>query len=146
VTNFFSALFDNIGKFLGGVFNWLIEMGWIGFAFGLAIAFGIGIGGWALWQFAIWWWQRQRLQKMPIPQRTYQQMLQWLSEQGKPKLSYQTPQEYVASLSDRVSEKQADAIAKITQIYQDWRYGNQAIGYNLATELKMLLKQLKAKM
>jgi hypothetical protein len=52
----------------------------------------------------------------------------------------------VASLSDRVSEKQADAIAKITQIYQDWRYGNQAIGYNLATELKMLLKQLKAKM
>jgi transglutaminase-like putative cysteine protease len=145
VTNFFSALFDNIGKFLGGVFNWLIEMGWIGFAFGLAIAFGIGIGGWALWQFAIWWWQRQRLQKMPIPQRTYQQMLQWLSEQGKPKLSYQTPQEYVASLSDRVSEKQADAIAKITQIYQDWRYGNQAIGYNLATELKMLLKQLKAK-
>lgn len=145
VTNFFSALFDNIGKFLGGVFNWLIEMGWIGFAFGLAIAFGIGIGGWALWQFAIWWWQRQRLQKMPIPQRTYQQMLQWLSEQGKPKLSYQTPQEYVASLSDRVSEKQADAIAKITQIYQDWRYGNQAIGYNLAAELKMLLKQLKAK-
>jgi transglutaminase-like putative cysteine protease len=115
-------------------------------ALGLAIAFGIGIGGWALWQFAIWWWQRQRLQKMPIPQRTYQQMLQWLSEQGKPKLSYQTPQEYVASLSDRVSEKQADAIAKITQIYQDWRYGNQAIGYNLATELKMLLKQLKAKM
>jgi transglutaminase-like putative cysteine protease len=146
VTNFFSALFDNIGKFLGGVFNWLIEMGWIGFAFGLAIAFGIGIGGWALWQFAIWWWQRQRLQKMPIPQRTYQQMLQWLSEQGKPKLSYQTPQEYVASLSDRVSEKQADAITKITQIYQDWRYGNQAIGYNLAAELKMLLKQLKAKM
>jgi transglutaminase-like putative cysteine protease len=145
VTNFFSALFDNIGKFLGGVFNWLIEMGWIGFAFGLAIAFGIGIGGWALWQFAIWWWQRQRLQKMPIPQRTYQQMLQWLSEQGKPKLSYQTPQEYVASLSDRVSEKQADAIAKITQIYQDWRYGDRAIGYNLAAELKMLLKQLKAK-
>lgn len=144
VTNFFSALFDNIGKFLGGVFNWLIEMGWIGFAFGLAIAFGIGIGGWALWQFAIWWWQRQRLQKMPIPQRTYQQMLQWLSEQGKPKLSYQTPQEYVASLSDRVSEKQADAIAKITQIYQDWRYGDRAIGYNLAAELKMLLKQLKA--
>jgi transglutaminase-like putative cysteine protease len=144
VTNFFSALFDNIGKFLGGVFNWLIEMGWIGFAFGLAIAFGIGIGGWALWQFAIWWWQRQRLQKMPIPQRTYQQMLQWLSEQGKPKLSYQTPQEYVASLSDRVSEKQADAIAKITQIYQDWRYGDRAIGYNLAAELKMLLKQIKA--
>jgi transglutaminase-like putative cysteine protease len=144
VTNFFSALFDNIGKFLGGVFNWLIEMGWIGFAFGLAIAFGIGIGGWALWQFAIWWWQRQRLQKMPIPQRTYQQMLQWLSEQGKPKLSYQTPQEYVASLSDRVSEKQADAIAKITQIYQDWRYGDRAIGYNLAAELKMLLTQLKA--
>ncbi|WP_434684646.1 transglutaminase TgpA family protein [Pseudanabaena minima] len=146
VTNFFTALFESIGKFLGGVISWLIEMGWIGIAFGLAIAFGIGIGLWALWQLAIWWWQVQRLQKMPIPQRTYQQMLQWLSEQGKPKLSYQTPQEYVASLNNRVSEKQAEAIAKITQIYQDWRYGDQAIGYNLATELKMLLKQLKAKM
>ncbi|MEA5485915.1 MULTISPECIES: transglutaminase TgpA family protein [Pseudanabaena] len=145
VTSFFAALFESIGNFLGGVMNWLIDMGWIGFAFGLAIAFGIGIGGWALWQLAIWWWQRQRLQKMPIPQRTYQQMLQWLSEQGKPKSSYQTPQEYVTSLSDRVSEKQADAIAKITQIYQDWRYGDRGIGYNLATELKMLLKQLKAK-
>ncbi|MFM7600209.1 MAG: DUF3488 and DUF4129 domain-containing transglutaminase family protein [Pseudanabaena sp.] len=146
VTNFFAALFESIGKFLGGVISWLIEMGWIGFAFGLAIAFGIGLGLWALWQLAIWWWQRQNLQKMPIPQRTYQQMLQWLSEQGKPKLSYQTPQEYAASLSDRVSVKQAEAIAKITQIYQDWRYGDRAIGYNLATELKMLLKQLKAKM
>ena len=145
VTSFFAALFDSIGKFLGGVVNWLIEMGWIGIAFGLAIAFGLGIGLWALWQLAIWWWQVQRLQKMPIPQRTYQQMLQWLSEQGKPKSSHQTPQEYVASLSDRVSEKQASAIAQITLIYQDWRYGDRAIGYNLATELKMLLKQLKAK-
>jgi transglutaminase-like putative cysteine protease len=145
VNNFFAALFENIGKFVGGVINWLVGMGWIGIAFSLAIAFGIGIGGWAIWQFVIWWWQLQRLQKMPIPQRTYQQMLQWLSEQGKPKMSQQTPQEYVASLSDRVSEKQAFAIAQITQIYQDWRYGDRAIGYNLSTELKMLLKQLKAK-
>ncbi len=145
VNKFFESLFDSIGKFVGGLVNWLIEMGWIGIAFGLAIAFGISLGGWALWQFAIWWWQLQRLQKMPIPQRTYQQMLQWLSEQGKPKSSYQTPQEYVASLGDRVSAKQASAIAQITQIYQDWRYGDRAIGYNLATELKMLLKQLKIK-
>jgi transglutaminase-like putative cysteine protease len=145
VNKFFESLFDSIGKFVGGLVNWLIEMGWIGVAFGLAIAFGIALGGWALWQFAIWWWQLQRLQKMPIPQRTYQQMLQLLSEKGKPKSSYQTPQEYVASLGDRVSEQQSSAITKITQIYQDWRYGNYAIGHNLATELKMLLKQLKTK-
>jgi transglutaminase-like putative cysteine protease len=145
VSKFFTTLFESISKFLGGVISWLIEMGWIGIAFGLAITFGIGIGGWALWQLAIWWWNLHRLQKMPIPQRTYQQMLQWLSEQGKPKSSFQTPQEYVASLRDRVSEKQASAIAQITQIYQDWRYGDREIGYNLATELKMLLKQLKAK-
>ena len=145
VNKFFESLFESIGNFVGGLVNWLIEMGWIGIAFGLAIAFGIGIGGWALWQFAIWWWQLQRLQKMPIPQRTYQQMLQWLSEQGKPKSSYQTPQEYAASLGDRVSEKQAAAIAQITQIYQDWRYGDREIGYTLASELKILLKQLKIK-
>ena len=71
-------------------------------------------------------------------------MLQLLSEQGKPKSSYQTPQEYVVSLRDRVSERQAEAIAQITQIYQDWRYGDRAIGYNLATEIKMLLDQLKS--
>jgi transglutaminase-like putative cysteine protease len=145
VNKFFESLFESIGNFVGGLVNWLIEMGWIGIAFGLAIAFGICLGGWALWQFAIWWWQLQRLQKMPIPQRTYQQMLQWLSEQGKPKSSCQTPQEYAASLADLVSEKQASAISQITHIYQDWRYGDRAIGYNLASELKMLLKQLKIK-
>jgi transglutaminase-like putative cysteine protease len=145
VNKFFSTVFDNIGKFLGGVISWLFEMGWAGLGIGLAIGFGIAIGIWALWQFALWWWNLQRLQKMPIPQRTYQQMLQWLSEQGKPKAIHQTPQEYVASLRDRVSEKQASAIAQITQIYQDWRYGDLAIGYSVTLELKMLLQQLKAK-
>ncbi|OIP70081.1 MAG: transglutaminase [Oscillatoriales cyanobacterium CG2_30_44_21] len=145
VNNFFASLFDGIGKFIGELVGWLAERGWIGIAFSLAIAFGIGIGGWALWQFMVWWWQHQSMQKMPIPQRTYQQMLQWLSEQGKPKLSYQTPQEYAHSLRDRFSDQKAQAIARITQIYQDWRYGNQAIGSELASELKALLKQLKTR-
>jgi hypothetical protein len=82
---------------------------------------------------------------MAIPQRAYQQMLQWLAEQGKPKSPQQTPQEYVTSLRDRVSAQQVTAIAQITQIYQDWRYGDRAIGYNLDIELKNLLKQLKSK-
>jgi len=149
VNNFFGNLFDSIGKFIGGVISWLIEMGWIGIAFGLAIAFGFGIGCWALWQLIIWWWRVQQLGKMPIPQRTYQQMLQWLAEQGKPKSPQQTPQEYVVSLRDRVSDQQASAIAQITQIYQDWRYGDrhsdQRRDYSLDTELQMLLKQLKSK-
>ncbi len=146
VNNFFASLFDSIGKFIGGVISWLIEMGWVGLAFGLAIAFGIGIGGWALWQLILWWWRVRHLGKMPIPQRTYQQMLQWLAEQGKPKSPHQTPQEYVASLRDRVSEQQASAIAQITQIYQDWRYGDRRSNYSLDTELQMLLKQLKSKL
>ncbi|NUN66065.1 DUF3488 domain-containing protein [Pseudanabaena biceps] len=145
VNSFFTALFDSIGKFIGGLVTWLVEMGWIGVAFGLAISFGIGLAGWTLWQFISWWWLRQRLQKMPIPQRTYQQMLQWLSEQGKPKSPQQTPQEYMESISDRFSERQSFAIAQITQIYQDWRYGDRAIGEGLTAELKMLLKQLKAR-
>jgi transglutaminase-like putative cysteine protease len=145
VTSFFAGLFASIGKFLVGLLNWLVEMGWVGIAFGLAIAFGFGIGGWAIWQFAIWWWQSQRLRKMPVPQRTYQQMLQWLSEEGKPKSPQQTPQEYAASLRDRVSEPQASAIAQITQIYQDWRYGDRtgANAKNTITEMKVLLNRLK---
>lgn len=145
VSSFFNSLFDNIGKFLSGLIGWLIEMGWIGFAFGLAIIFTIGIGCWGMWQILIWWWQLQRLQKMPMPQRTYQQMLQWLSEQGKPKARHQTPQEYATSLQDKFPEKQASAIAQITQIYQDWRYGDRVtrIG-NVTTKLKMLLERLKA--
>jgi transglutaminase-like putative cysteine protease len=146
VTNFFASLFDSIGKFIGGVISWLIEMGWVGLAFGLAIAFGFGIGGWALWQLILWWWRIRHLGKMPIPQRAYQQMLQWLAEQGKPKSPQQTPQEYVASLRDRVSEQQASAITQITQIYQDWRYGDRHSDYSLDTELQMLLKQLKSKL
>ena len=93
----------------------------------------------------IWWWRLQRLQRMPIPQRAYQQMLQWLAEQGKPKSPQQTPQEYVASIRDRISEQQVIVIAQITQIYQDWRYGDRPIDYNLDAELKNLLKQLKSK-
>jgi hypothetical protein len=145
VNNFFASLFNGIGKFLGGLVSWLLEMGWIGIAFGLAIAFTVGIGGWSLWQFAIWWWQLRRLQRMPIPQRIYQQMLQLLSEQGKPKSPHQTPQEYVASLRDRVSDRQASAIAQITQIYQDWRYGDRAIANSsITSELKTLLDRVKA--
>lgn len=144
ITNFFAAIFGGLGKFLGSVISWLVEMGWVGIAFGLAIAFGIGLGGWALWQLLIWWWQVRRLQRMPIPQRTYQQMLQWLAEQGKPKLTYQTPQEYVTSLRDRVSDRQASAIAQITQIYQDWRYGDRLSTDSHISELKKLLESLKS--
>lgn len=144
VNNFFATLFDNIGKFIGGVISWLIEMGWVGLAFGLAIAFGFGIGGWALWQLMIWWWRVSRLQRMPLPQRTYQQMLQWLAEQGKPKAPQQTPQEYVASLRDRVSVPQASVITQITQIYQDWRYGDRSGTSNHSLELKVLLDRLKS--
>jgi transglutaminase-like putative cysteine protease len=145
VNNFFANLFDGIGKFLGGVLNWLAEMGWIGVGIGVLIAFAIGLGAWALWQFIIWWWQLRRFQTMPIPQRAYQQMLQLLSEQGNPKSVYQTPQEYVASLGDRLSQRQSEAIAQITQIYQDWRYGDRPISYNLSAELKVLLDQLKSR-
>ncbi len=145
VNNFFAGLFESIVKFLSGIISWLIEMGWAGLALGVAIVFGIGIGGWTLWQLLISWWEYQRLQRMPIPQRSYQLMLQWLKEQGKPKSPFQTPQEYMVSLSDRVSATQAAAIAKITQIYQDWRYGNRAIDYELSQQLKQLLSQLKAK-
>jgi transglutaminase-like putative cysteine protease len=145
VNNFFANLFGGIGKFLGGVMSWLIEMGWMGLAFGLAIVFSLGIGVWSLWQLMIWWWRLQRLQRMPIPQRAYQEMLQWLAEQGKPKSPQQTPQEYVVSIRDRISEQQVIVIAQITQIYQDWRYGDRPIDYNLDAELKNLLKQLKSK-
>ncbi|MFM7886536.1 MAG: DUF4129 domain-containing protein [Pseudanabaena sp.] len=146
VTNFFGSLFGSIGEFISRVISWLIEMGWVGLAFGIAIAFGFGIGGWVLWQLIIWWWRVWHLSKMPIPQRAYQQMLQWLAEQGNPKSSHQTPQEYVVSLHDRVSVQQASAIAQITQIYQDWRYGNRLRDYSLDKELQMLLKQLKSKL
>ncbi|MBD2175853.1 DUF3488 domain-containing protein [Pseudanabaena sp. FACHB-1998] len=146
VNNFFGAVFGAIGKFLTGILNWLIEMGWVGIAFGLAIAFGIGLGGWALWQGSLWWWQLRRLQKMPIPQRIYQQMLQWLSEQGKPKSPHQTPLEYETSLRDRLSEKELGIVSQITQIYQDWRYGDRQMSQrDRHNELKALFKSLKRK-
>ncbi len=144
VTNFFGSLFAGIGKILSDLLGWLIEMGWIGAAIGLAIAFSVGLLGWGIWQLTIWQWQVRRLQRMPIPQRAYQQMLQWLAEQGNPKAPQQTPQEYVVSLGDRLSPPQIHAIAQITQIYQDWRYGDRAIGYSLAAELKTLLASLQS--
>ncbi|MDX2254401.1 MAG: DUF3488 and DUF4129 domain-containing transglutaminase family protein [Pseudanabaenaceae cyanobacterium bins.39] len=145
VNQFFTNLFEGTVKFLGDLIGKLMEMGWVGFALGLAIAFGVGLGIWAVWQFVTWLWQWQKMQQMPMPQRVYQQMLQSLAEQGKPKSPYQTPQEYLQSIRDRVSEKQAMAIATITQIYQDWRYGDRAISDELTVRLRLLLKQVKVK-
>ncbi|MEE3718610.1 transglutaminaseTgpA domain-containing protein [Tumidithrix elongata RA019] len=145
IVGFFAVLFNSIGKFISESFTWLVNslgaLGWVGIVVGVIILFLFGLLLWALWQAVIWTGDRRRFQKLDPVQRIYYLMLQWLAEQGLPKAPHQTPQEYVAQVNSQVSPQKAEAIAAITQSYQDWRYGDRPA--NLA-QLKSLLRKLRS--
>jgi protein-glutamine gamma-glutamyltransferase len=145
ILGFFAVVFSAIGKFISESFSWIVnglaELGWFGVILGVMIVFLFALTLWALWQAAIWGSDRRRLQKLDPVQRIYYQMLQSLAEQGFPKAPYQTPHEYFTQIRSQVSAQKADAIAAITQSYQDWRYGDRPA--NLA-DLKSLLQRLRS--
>ena len=147
ITGFFAAIFSNIGKALSsgvaGIINWLASLGWVGVFIGVVILFGLGFLGWGIWQFLSWWGDRLKLQRLHPTERAYRQMLSLLSEQGMPKHTAQTPQEYADQVKSKVSTERARIINQITQAYQDWYYGDRSISADLLTGVLRKFKRLK---
>jgi Domain of unknown function (DUF4129) len=115
----------------------------VGIFIGVVILFGLGFLIWGIWQILAFWGDRLKLKKLHPIARTYTQMLQQLSEQGMPKLRHQTPQEYADQVRDKVSAEQADVINAITQVYQDWYYGDRSISAGFLTRMLQTLRRLK---
>lgn len=119
--NLFAFLDTAIQSFLG-----LFSEGIGGILQGLITLFaGVAIA-WFTAQLLRQWRYRRRLGRLAKMERLYQEMLDWLAQQGYPKPLSQTPLEYAFALGDRLTEPQHQIILKITDAYVAWRYG-QAI-------------------
>ncbi|NET47970.1 MAG: DUF3488 domain-containing protein [Merismopedia sp. SIO2A8] len=143
VAGFISGLFTvtiaALSRILGIVMA-LIRGDWAGVFVGLALLTGIGFVGWLL--VSAWKAIRYRLwlTKLHPMEAIYQQMLQWLAQQGLHKSSAQTPSEYAVSMRSHQPSNRAEIIDTISTAYVYWRYGNGSVD---TTSLNRQLKQLK---
>lgn len=142
IVGFFQVVFNQIGLWLAGLIAVVLEAltnwGWTGLGAWLILLFSLGLVGWGSWQLAQWYLSYRRLSRLPAVMRYYQQMLNYLASQGFPKQPNQTPREYADQVSRQIPSQQS-LIQEISQIYQDWYYGDRPS--NPAT-LKQLLNQL----
>ncbi len=137
IAGFFGVIFSQIGKFLAALVGWLISLGWIGLFIGILIVVLVALAGWGLWQFLIWWLDRLKLFRLHPLERSYQLMIRHLGVHKPPAA---TPQEYARLVSAQLPQSIAQIVWQITNIYQDWRYGN--VITCPPRELQRLLKQL----
>ncbi|MCS6959050.1 MAG: transglutaminaseTgpA domain-containing protein [Pseudanabaenaceae cyanobacterium SKYGB_i_bin29] len=122
LVGFLAVVFNQMGKFFGWLVAWLVSLGWLGIFVGVAVLFLLALVGWGIWQFCLWWWDKLRLSLLHPVERTYQLMIR---ATGMPKPPASTPQEYAQLLSEHLPADLADLVWQITNIYQDWRYGNR---------------------
>jgi protein-glutamine gamma-glutamyltransferase len=110
-----------LGKVVGLVFQ-----GWAGIIKLMLLAGGAGIGLWALWQGWQAWRAFYWLQTLPPMARLYQQMLNFLSEQGIQKHPTETPLEYVKQVSAVYPSQKVEIVSELSYAYIAWKYGNIA--------------------
>lgn len=128
VTGLLTGLFGAIGSALSALVAWLTPL--FGRDWVMIILSGAGViaAGFVIWLGA-WGWQRWRHQRwlhQLAPMETlYQRMLDWLAQQGFPKLPHQTPLEYAQHLSRQPRFTKAPIVSEISDAYARWRYGGQ---------------------
>lgn len=121
LASLFALLDQGWSWFLG-----LFSEGLGGIIQGLLIILGIVIGGWLLWQIGQGIRYRQRLAKLAPMERLYQEVLDWLGEQGHPKRPSQTPWEYLQALHHAPRLPHVlPTLERMTTAYLAWRYGQE---------------------
>ena len=110
---------EAIGWFLGLLVQGL--MGWLTVAL---ILTGLGFGIWLLWGQLQRWRSIRRLRKLPEMERLYQQMSDWLTQQGVPCQTAWTPFEYSRVVQGKLPHAQS-VVNNIVQAYVQWRYGGK---------------------
>lgn len=128
VTGFLNQIMTWITQAMGwviGFFSGLLTRGWVGLLIGLGIITALCLGGWLGWSGWRSWRYRRWLSHLPPMEALYQQLLNWLKQEGLGKSVAQTPLEYAHSLRDRCPPPQADVIQEISNAYVQWRYGQR---------------------
>lgn len=145
VTNTLGNVFRWLFQVIGGAIAWFLRLfsqGWFGAFVGLITAIGLGFLGWLAWQgWRIWRYQRW-LAQLPPMESLYQQMLNWLANQGDPKHPAQTPLEYAYQVQTQHPPERAAIVTAISQAYVDWRYGGRSANIvQLEQQFKIIQKQ-----
>lgn len=149
VSGFFNRLFGPVLAWLSGVlanFIRLFTQGFFGWMIAAIILTSLSFLGWLGWQGWRKWRYAQRLKRLPPMEQLYQQLLDWLTEQGWPKHPTQTPLEYVQQSIQPAQQTQrlpqSPLIPQILQAYVAWRYGGKAIAVEpLAQQFHHLQRQ-----
>ncbi|MGK7889452.1 MAG: DUF3488 and DUF4129 domain-containing transglutaminase family protein, partial [Leptolyngbyaceae cyanobacterium] len=136
VSGFFTLIMTTIGRIVG-IVSGLLTGDWARVFIGLVTLTVVAFGVWlirSVWKaiaFRFW------LAKLHPMDAIYQQMLQWLAQQGFRKSAAQTPSEYAEAMRDRQPSPKAEMIETISDAYVNWRYGNHS------ADIEVLSQQLK---
>lgn len=126
VMGVFQGLFNLLGNLLGGIVR-LFSQGILGWLTLLLVGTSFGFGLWILWQQIGQFKRRSQLKKLPKMERLYQQMTDWLQEQGVQRQSALTPFEYIHHAQSTVpflrSVPGHQVLDSIVCHYVEWKYG-----------------------
>lgn len=140
VTSLIGAIFAAILGFITWLFALFTE-GWSGIFTGLLVIIGLSFIGWLIWQGWLLWRENRRLAKLPPMESLYQQMLNWLANQGFRKHPAQTPLEYSRSFSQYYGDNSARIVEDISHAYMRWRYGGKEVNLlEMRSQLRNLIK------
>lgn len=126
VMGIFQGLFNLLGNLLGGMVQ-LFAQGILGWLTLLLVGTSFGFGLWILWQQFRQFKRRSQLKKLPQMERLYQQMTDWLQEQGVNHQSALTPFEYIHHAQSTVPLLRSipgyQILDSIVHHYVEWKYG-----------------------
>jgi transglutaminase-like putative cysteine protease len=126
VMGVFQGLFNLLGNLLSGIVR-LFAQGILGWLTLLLVGTSFGFGLWILWQQFRQFKRRSQLKKLPKMERLYQQMTDWLQEQGVNHQSALTPFEYIHYAQSTVPFLRSipgyQILDSIVHHYVEWKYG-----------------------
>ncbi len=126
VMGVFQGLFNLLGALLGNIVQ-LVSQGILGWLTLLLLGTIVGFGLWLLWQQGRKLRRRSQLQKLPGMERLYQQMIDWLQDQGVSRSPALTPFEQIhyaqTVLPQLRSVPEHQVLESIAHHYVEWRYG-----------------------
>ncbi len=127
VMGVFQGLFNLLGTLLGTIVR-LVSQGILGWLTLLLLGTSIGFGLWLLWQQVRQLRRRSQLQKLPGMERLYQQMTDWIQEQGVARSPSLTPFEYIHYAQTVLPQIRSlpghQVLDSIVHHYVEWRYGS----------------------
>jgi len=144
VTGLLVGLVTGLLTWLGRLIN-LFTQGWTGLFAGLLLIISLGFLSWLAWNQWQTWQHRRWLAQLPPMESLYQQMLNWLAEQGTRKRPEQTPLEYADQIRQTQIPSWVPVVEAISHAYVSWRYGGHNPNLNRLQEQFLMLQKSRTK-